>query len=153
MGASLTPDLYKCAVSIAGVSDLEDFITWRKRNWGSDSEGYRYWLKAIGDPDKDEAKLKAVSPLQLVDKIKIPVLLLHGTEDYVVPIAQSRAMKKALDRNGKKTELMEFEKEGHSGWQSYNYVRAQTAIDQFLWKHLGAGYGVTTPPPSTVASK
>jgi dipeptidyl aminopeptidase/acylaminoacyl peptidase len=153
VGASLTPDLYKCAVSIAGVSDLEDFISWRKRNWGSDSEGYRYWLKAIGDPDKDEAKLKAVSPLQLVDKIKIPVLLLHGTDDYVVPIAQSRAMKKALDRNGKKTELVEFEKEGHSGWQPYNYVRASTAIDQFLWKHLGAGYGVTKPPPSTVASK
>ena len=54
-GAALTPDLYKCAVSIAGISDLDDFIGWRKRNWGSDSEGYTYWLKAIGDPDKDEA--------------------------------------------------------------------------------------------------
>ena len=153
VGASLTPDLYKCAVSIAGLSDLEDFISWRKRNWGSDSEGYRYWLKAIGDPDKDEQKLKEVSPLQLVDRIKIPVLLLHGSDDFVVPIAQSRAMKKALDRNGKKTELVEFEKEGHSGWQPYNYVRALTTIDQFLWKNLGPGYGVTTPPPATVASK
>jgi dipeptidyl aminopeptidase/acylaminoacyl peptidase len=153
VGASLTPDLYKCAVSIAGVSDLEDFISWRKRNWGSDSEGYRYWLKAIGDPDKDEQKLKEVSPLQLVDKIKIPVLLLHGTDDFVVPIAQSRAIKKALDRNGKKTELLEFEKEGHSGWQPYNYVRALSSIDQFLWKNLGPGYGATTPPPTAVASK
>ena len=62
-------------------------------------------------------------------------------------------MKKALDRNGKKTELIEFEKEGHSGWQPHNYVRASAAIDQFLWQHLGAGYGVTTPPPRTVASK
>ena len=33
-GAALTPDLYKCAVSIAGISDLDDFIGWRKRNWG-----------------------------------------------------------------------------------------------------------------------
>jgi dipeptidyl aminopeptidase/acylaminoacyl peptidase len=36
-GAALTPDLFKCAVSIAGISDLEDFIGWRKRNWGRDS--------------------------------------------------------------------------------------------------------------------
>jgi dipeptidyl aminopeptidase/acylaminoacyl peptidase len=86
--------------------------------------------------------------LRLVDRIKIPVLLLHGEDDFVVPIAQSRAMKKALDRNGKKTELLEFEKEGHSGWQPYNYVRAMTAMDQFLWKNLGPGYGVTTPPPA-----
>jgi dipeptidyl aminopeptidase/acylaminoacyl peptidase len=144
--ASLTPDLFKCAASVAGISDLEDFIAWRKNNWGSDSEGYTYWLKAIGDPDADEQKLREVSPARLVDRIKIPLLLIHGTDDYVVPIAQSRAMKKALDRAGMPTELIELEGEGHSGWSSENQIRTLAALDAFFWQHLGPGYGVTTPP-------
>jgi dipeptidyl aminopeptidase/acylaminoacyl peptidase len=143
-GAALTPDLYRCAVSIAGVSDLDDFITYRKRNWGSDSEGYTYWLKAIGDPDKDKQKLRETSPVHLADKIRIPVLLIHGTDDFVVPISQSRDMKKALDRAGKPTELIEFEKEGHSFLMAHNEIRMLSSIDKFLGKHLGPGLGIKT---------
>ena len=151
--ASLTPDLFKCAASVAGISDLEDFIGWRKHYWGSDSEAYTYWLTAIGDPDVDEQKLHDVSPARLVDRIKIPVLLIHGTEDTVVPLAQSRVMKKALDAAGRPTELIELEGEGHSGWTNGNEMRTLTAIDAFLLKHLGAGYGLeplNPPPPSSV---
>jgi dipeptidyl aminopeptidase/acylaminoacyl peptidase len=147
-GAALTPDLYKCAVSIAGISDLDDFIGWRKRNWGSDSEGYTYWLKAIGDPDKDEARLREVSPLAQAARIKIPILLIHGNQDYIVPIAQSKAMKKALDKAGRKTELITLQDEGHSYWSADNQKLTMTAIDNFLWQHLGPGFGVTTPPPA-----
>jgi dipeptidyl aminopeptidase/acylaminoacyl peptidase len=145
-GAALTPDLYKCAVSVSGISDLDDFIGWRRRHWGRDSEGYTYWLKAIGDPDKDEQKLREVSPLQLVDRIKVPILLIHGADDEIVPIAQSRAMKKALDKSGRSTEFIEFEKEGHSYWSDENEMLALSSIDAFLWKNLGAGHGATTPP-------
>jgi dipeptidyl aminopeptidase/acylaminoacyl peptidase len=144
-GAALTPDLYKCSVSIAGVSDLDDFIAWRKRNWGSDSEGYKYWLKAIGNPEADKQKLREVSPVEQADKIRIPVLLIHGTDDFVVPIGQSRAMKRALDRTGRKTELLELDKEGHSYWP-HNEYRALAAIDEFLWKHLGPGHEIKAAP-------
>ena len=140
-GAALTPDLYKCAVSIAGVSDLEDFIVWRKRNWGSKSEGYLYWLKAIGDPDASEQRLREVSPQAQVASIRIPVLLIHGSEDYVVPIAQSKAMKRALDKSGRPTELVILKDAGHSYWSSDNEKLALTAIDKFLWQHLGPGPG------------
>ena len=145
-GAALTPDLYKCAVAIAGVSDLDDFIGWRKRNWGSDSEGYTYWLKAIGDPGKDEQKLREVSPVALADKIKIPVLLIHGDGDFVVPIAQSKAMKKALEKVGRKTELITLEEEGHSYWTAESEILAMSAIDNFLWQHLGPGFGISIAP-------
>jgi dipeptidyl aminopeptidase/acylaminoacyl peptidase len=145
-GAALTPDLYKCAVSIAGISDLDDFIGWRKRNWGRDSEGYTYWLKAIGDPETDEQRLREVSPLTQASKIKIPVLLIHGVDDFVVPIAQSKAMKKALDKAGRKTELISLSDEGHSYWSNENEMFALSAIDNFLWQHLGPGFGVTTSP-------
>ena len=153
-GAALTPDVYKCAVSIAGISDLEDFIGWRKRNYGSDSEGYTYWLKAIGDPDKDEARLREVSPLAQADKIKIPLLLIHGDQDFVVPIAQSKAMKKALDKSGRKTELITLKDEGHSYWSDDSEKLTMSAIDNFLWQHLGPGFGISKAPnPRPQASK
>lgn len=152
--ASLTPDLFKCAASVAGIADLGEFIDWRRRRWGSDSEAYTYWLKAIGDPVADEQKLREASPALNAARIEIPVLLIHGTDDFVVPIGQSRAMKKALDNAGKPTELIEIEDEAHSGWTIENEKRALTAIDAFLWKHLGAGYGVSTPPaPHSAATQ
>lgn len=147
-GAALTPDLYKCAVSIAGVSDLDDFIRWRKRNWGPNSEGYTYWLKAIGNPDKDEQRLREVSPLAQAANIRIPVLLIHGTEDFIVPIAQSKAMKRALDKGDRPTELIALKDEGHSYWSPDNEKRALTAVDKFLWQHLGPGFGATAPSPA-----
>lgn len=150
-GAALTPDVYKCAVSIAGISDLDDMISWSKRTYGSDSELMKYVYKVMGDPAKDAVRIRATSPAQQVDKIKIPILLIHGTDDGIVPIAQSRLMKKVLDKSGRKTELIELEKEGHSGWEQYNELRVLRAIDQFLWKHLGPGHEIKTPP-ATVAS-
>ena len=145
-GAALTPDVYQCAVAIAGISDLDDFIGWRKRHYGSDSTGYTYWLKAIGDPEKDEARLREVSPLAQAAKIKIPVLLIHGDGDYVVPIAQSKAMKKALDKSGRKTELITLKDEGHSYWSDDSEILAMSAIDNFLWQNLGPGFGISTAP-------
>jgi dienelactone hydrolase len=146
-GAALTPELYRCAVSVAGISDLAEFITWRKRKWGADSEGYTYWLKSIGDPDRDAAKLAATSPALIAPAIKVPVLLIHGDDDFIVPVAQSVAMKKALEKAGKSTELIRLRDEGHSGWTDENEKLALIAIDRFLWQHLGPGHGSTTPPP------
>jgi dipeptidyl aminopeptidase/acylaminoacyl peptidase len=142
-GAALTPDLYKCAVSIAGVSDLDDFIGWRRRNWGSSSAGYTYWLTAIGDPEKDAQRLREVSPLAQAANIRIPVLLIHGGSDNIVPIAQSKAMKRALDSNGRTTELIVLKGEGHSYWSPDSSKLALTAVDQFLGQHLGPGFGMS----------
>ena len=147
-GAALTPDLYKCVVSVAGISDLDDFIGWRKQAWGRESPGYTYWLKAIGNPETDQQKLREVSPLQLISQIKAPVLLVHGTDDFIVSIAQSRTMKRLLDQAGHKTPLIELEHEGHSYWSKENEMYALSNIGAFLWQHLGAGFGVSTPPES-----
>ncbi|HEV7610189.1 MAG TPA: prolyl oligopeptidase family serine peptidase, partial [Steroidobacteraceae bacterium] len=145
-GAALTPDLYKCSVSVAGVSDLVEFAKWRKLNWGRDSEGYKYSLRTIGDPETDENKMRAVSPAVTAAKITIPVLLIHGTSDDTVPISQSRAMKKALDKAGNKTRLIELSGEGHSYWDKDNEKYALSSIGEFLWLHLGPGAGMTSPP-------
>jgi len=65
----------------------------------------------------------------------------------VVPIAQSKAMKKALDKAGRKTELITLKDEGHSYWSADSEILAMSAVDNFLWQHLGPGFGISTAPP------
>jgi len=143
-GATLTPDLYRCAVSISGVGDLADFLKSRRKKHGSNSELYSYWMKQIGDPERDAERIAAVSPVTHIDKIKTPILLVHGDADEIVPYAQSRELKKLLDKSGRKTDLITLEDEGHSGWSDENERRVLEAVGEFVMTRLGAGY--SAPP-------
>lgn len=142
-GATLTPDLYRCVVSIAGISDLSDFLKSRRQRFGTDSELYAYWMKQIGDPERDAERIAAVSPTLHIDQIKAPILLAHGDADVIVPYMQSMKLKKLLDKSGRKTELITLEDEGHGGWSPENERLVLEAVGRFLLSNLGAGF---TPP-------
>ena len=139
-GATFTPDLYRCAVSISGVADLREYLKSRRKRFGTDSELYSYWKKQIGDPDSDAARIDSVSPALHVQQIRVPILLVHGDADEIVPYEQSQKFKKILDKAGRKTELITLEDEGHSGWTEDDERTALTAIGNFLNTHLGAGF-------------
>ena len=135
-GAALTPDLYRCAVSIAGVSDLAAFVKWYRFEHGPQSAGSAYWIRAIGDPDRGLQRLRSVSPVHLADEIKADVLLIHGDRDDIVPYSQSVAMKRALDNSKRKITLLKLEGEGHSYWSDENEIRVLESIDAFLARNL-----------------
>lgn len=99
------------------------------------------------------AHVAAASPARLAAGIKIPVLLIHGADDRVVPLSQSIAMQKALIRTGRKTGLVTLPDEGHSGREYSNERLALTSIGRFLWEHLGAGVGVSDAPPPLPAGE
>jgi dienelactone hydrolase len=139
-GAAFSPGLYRCAVSVSGVSDLREMLKSRGKIYGRDSDLYAYWVKQIGDPDRDAARIDAVSPALHVDRIQTPVLLIHGDEDAIVPYEQSKIMKKALDKAGRVTELITLEDEGHSGFTEDSSRLVLTSIDGFLARHLGPGF-------------
>jgi dipeptidyl aminopeptidase/acylaminoacyl peptidase len=152
-GAALTPTAYKCAVSLAGVADLEEFVRWKKKKYGDDSDVFEHFVRAIGDPDKDQAYIRAVSPAYHIDAIKIPILLIHGDEDESVPFSQSEAMQKLLEKSGRKTELLRLRKEGHGGFEDGASKVMLSTIGTFLWTHLGPGYGAEQPPARYVFQK
>jgi dipeptidyl aminopeptidase/acylaminoacyl peptidase len=86
----------------------------------------------MGDPATDTAALAAASPRRRASEIRIPILLMHGSADQVVPITQSRMMKQALEEAGKSVRLITFEGEDHSGWDEVNWRRqAEEAIAFF----------------------
>lgn len=136
-GITLTPDLYQCAVSIAGPGNLAEFLKAQRKKHGADSDVYAYWISQVGDPERDAVRIAAASPVYHVDQVKAPVLLVHGEDDEIVPFAQSKEMKAVLDKSGRKTELITLKDEGHSGWSEGNERRTLEAISKFLAEHIG----------------
>lgn len=115
LGGVRRPELYKAVVSVSGVSDLIDILRWeRAEDDTSNKEFYNFWRERIGDPEADEAMLIKASPRRRAAEFKAPVFLAHGILDSTVPVAQSRAMAKALTDAGKKVEYWEIKKAGHS---------------------------------------
>jgi dienelactone hydrolase len=137
-GAALTPDLYRCAISVAGPSDLIEFLR-GERESGRSSSGFNYWSRSIGDPNDDRDALIAVSPRQQAARIQIPVLLMHGEVDYTVPIRQSEIMERAFRDAGKTTRLVRFPGEGHiwNLWTRGHRLQLYQETERFLVEHLG----------------
>jgi dipeptidyl aminopeptidase/acylaminoacyl peptidase len=131
MGAIRRPDFYRCAVSLAGVTDLATMLAWEKTQ---DPDGliYAYEIKRIGDPKTDGALIAAGSPVTHVAAIKTPVLLMHGTKDKIVDPAQSREMAAALKSAGKTCSYVELPGAGHhlNEWDEKTRTTIlQTSVD------------------------
>ncbi|WP_155839420.1 alpha/beta fold hydrolase [Hyphomonas chukchiensis] len=135
-GGAFTPDLYKCVVAIAPVSDLPRLLRETEQDSGEDSMALAYWKLTIGDPKKVD--LEAVSPVDNAQAFKAPVLLFHGKDDTVVSMNQSRVMQKALKRAGKDVTFIELKGEDH--WLSEGTTRIQTlrAMADFVEANIGA---------------
>ena len=135
-GAVVTPDLYRAAVSQAGVCDLLELMKWQRREDGADSASYAHWLKSIGDPSKDAALLDAASPCKRAEAVRIPILLVHGDADGIVPIEQSRFAERALKKAGKNVRMTTYRDEGHGGWSQENELKNLEEIVDFFKPHL-----------------
>jgi dipeptidyl aminopeptidase/acylaminoacyl peptidase len=134
MGAVKTPELYRCAVSFAGVSDVLDLIDHQSDYIGGRAAAERLIGKAWGDRER----LKATSPALHAERIAAPVLLLHGSADRVVPVEQSRVMAKALKRAGKPHRYIEQEGGDHDLSREAHQVEFFKALEVFLDEHLRA---------------
>ena len=117
MGAVRKPDLYRAVVSIAGDCDLMETLAFSRTQDGAESAAYAYWTATIGDPRTDQAMLEAASPARFADRIKAPVLLIHGAKDTIVDPRQSKIMAAALKRAGKPYDYLEMPKIGHRDWK------------------------------------
>lgn len=134
-GAAFTPDLYACAASIAGVSDLPLMVGYEDRMARDDEDsGLDYWRDHIG-PITDPQVI-AKSPARAARAVRSPILLIHGAGDTVVPIEQSRVMALALKDAGKNYELIELPGEDHNLAKSEMRIRMLTELEKFLAKNL-----------------
>jgi dipeptidyl aminopeptidase/acylaminoacyl peptidase len=131
IGVVKEPQLYRCAVSIAGVSDLSQLARDDERFYGGRVETQE-------STGTDKALLQAESPVLHADRIKVPVLLVHGEQDYTVQVDQSQAMAKALARNGVKNELVVIKDGEHSLREPDMRLMLYRKLTEFLATNLGA---------------
>jgi len=133
-GVTLQQGVYRCAVAVAPVSDIETLYnedTYR----GNDSFGSRVgkdaFLEQIGARDTWAAR----SPLRHAERTDAPILLIHGKDDTVVPYSHSSRMQKALEKAGKPATLVTLKDEDH--WLSRAGTRMEMleATMTFLAQH------------------
>ncbi|MEM9385341.1 MAG: S9 family peptidase [Pseudomonadota bacterium] len=127
------PDLFAAGVSFVGVSD-----------WVRALEQASPALKAsdrieygdINDPD-DREFFRSISPINNVDRLKAPVLVIHGANDPRDPVSESDRFVQAIRDNLGQAQYLRFADEGHSISRLGNRVTAYTRVAQFLEQHLG----------------
>ena len=125
------PDVFACGADYFGVSDLSGFVD----DTHKFESRYNDWL--VG-PWPEAADLwRERSPLNHADRIRVPVIVLQGLEDKVVPPSQSELIVAALARNGIEHEYLGFEGEQHGFRKAENLRRAVEAEFAFYARVLG----------------
>jgi len=137
MGAVKNPDLYACAASIAGVTDLQDMIRDMKKYRFGKHTARHFILKGF-DGNKD---IKENSPVKRAREITTPLFLAHGTDDVNVHFDQFTRIKKALKKSKAKTTFMKFKDEDHFFYDYENRTKLLKGLDKFLRENLGENLG------------
>jgi dipeptidyl aminopeptidase/acylaminoacyl peptidase len=146
-GATLTPDLFGCAVAIVGPSNLITFIETIPPYW---STFLAMLHERVGNPETDAEFLKSRSPLTFVDRIRIPLLIAQGANDPRVKRSESEQIVAAMKAKGIPHEYLVFEDEGHGFAKPENRLRFYAVAERFLARHLG---GRSEPAPDETATE
>ncbi|MBX3429178.1 MAG: S9 family peptidase [Hyphomonadaceae bacterium] len=154
----MNTDLFKCAVAGAGISDLNAMLRWERAGsneadvgagggWGQNSISYQYWTQAIG---QEGSELNRYSAAENVDRVTIPLLMIHGDEDQTVPFEQSEIMERAMRRAGKSARLVRLEAMDHY-YRPDNEAGWRTAFTEAL-AFFNANIGPGVPPGGGTAA-
>jgi len=139
LSALVRTDVFAAGISRYGVGDARALA-----DESPDFES-RYLDGLIGPLPESEDLYRERSPLRHADRFRVPVLLLQGSADAVVPPSQSEAIRDALDARGIPHAYVLYDGEGHG------FRRAETIIDALEKEvaFLGAVFGFETPgiPP------
>jgi dipeptidyl aminopeptidase/acylaminoacyl peptidase len=133
VGATFTPDVFRCAVDIVGPSNLITLIESFPAYW---KPNIARWHRRVGNPETERDFLWARSPLSRVDDIQIPMLIGQGANDPRVTQIESEQIVDAMKAKGIDHEYLLFEDEGHGFAKPENRLRFMEAADAFLAKHL-----------------
>jgi dipeptidyl aminopeptidase/acylaminoacyl peptidase len=141
MGLVKDPDLYKCGINAAGVTDIELMYT---GTWLNSDDMSVNWKKygmplMVGDRVKDAQQLRDTSPLHQAAKIRQPLLMAYGGADQRVPLYHGKKFLDAVRAGGnQQVEWIEYPTEGHGWFLPENRIDYWTRVEKFLDRHIGS---------------
>lgn len=129
-GLTLFPEQWAAGVDVVGIANFKTFL--------EQTAPYRRALREAeyGALDKDAALLDKISPIHKVEKIRAPLMVIHGTNDPRVPIGEAKQIASALEKRGVPVALMTFDDEGHGLSKLKNRLVAYPAMVKFLDQHV-----------------
>jgi len=140
----LNPGLYKAAVDYVGVYDWA--IEFDRADTKRTRFGRTYWAQAIGD----RAQAQAISPVSMIEKFDVPVLIVHGGSDERVPIQNAEALRGKLEQMGRPYDWLVYPKEGHGFYTEEHRTALYQKMESFLARYLG---GASTAAAADTAAR
>jgi dipeptidyl aminopeptidase/acylaminoacyl peptidase len=127
------PAKYQCTIGYVGVYDLP--LMFKDGDIPQSDWGRNYLRKVLPESLGEQ---QSQSPAFNIDKIRIPVMLVHGKKDERVPMSQYDRLHDGLVKAGRPPEMIVLEdKEGHGFYDFQNQVDLYTKMEAFLDKHIG----------------
>jgi dipeptidyl aminopeptidase/acylaminoacyl peptidase len=129
--ASITefPDLFAAACDEVGIANFKSFL--------ENTAAYRRSLReAEYGPLSDPDFLASISPLHKVDKIRTPLLVVHGENDPRVPVGEARQIATAIAKRGGVVDTLIFPDEGHGAAKRPNILKEYRTQVDFFDRHL-----------------
>ena len=120
-------DFYDCGIIIAGFFDIEALVN--KTDVTDSYTGRQYMKAATGGTIEAQ---RSISPLRNLDKIKAPILLLHGKKDERTPFKGAQEMVSAMKKAGLDFEYKYYNKEGHGNRKMENRIDEWQRVANFL---------------------
>jgi dipeptidyl aminopeptidase/acylaminoacyl peptidase len=146
-GVTEYPDLFAAGANLFGIVNFETFF--------SETEP---WMAAIstveyGDPATQRDLLRKLSPIHKLDRVKAPLLVLHGANDTNVPVVEAEQVVESLRGRGVPVEYILFPDEGHGFRKAPNRIRSTTAIVRWFEERLRPSSPASQPAAGRVDSE
>ncbi|MBI3004291.1 MAG: S9 family peptidase [Ignavibacteriales bacterium] len=132
-GLTEYPEVFAAGANLFGVVNFETFFA-----------NTEPWMAAIstveyGDPKTQLEMLKSLSPINKVDKVVAPTIVLHGANDTNVPVVEAVQVVTNLKKRNIPVEYVLFPDEGHGWRKTPNRIKSTVAVTKWFAKYLQPG--------------
>jgi dipeptidyl aminopeptidase/acylaminoacyl peptidase len=131
-GLTEYPDLFAAGVCVVGIANFETFL--------EQTAPYRRAQREAeyGSLAHDRELLRRLSPIHRVDRIRAPLMVIHGANDPRVPVTEARQIVDALRARRQPVEFLLYDDEGHGLTKLKNKLDAYPKMAAFLDRYLQA---------------